>query len=262
MLLREVERRHPTINADKLHRYCRQGHVKVELHCQLALMPVCYLTNSPANSVLIYSKNINNLTAQRRYIVRTFHIGCFRRSELTLRRYYILKFVIDACVRYRNDIPREKRDVHWLVKVYLEDYNAIFQDKQRPRLHRSEVYDHFAMHGEWLGKVFRQKQLLDRSLWEEWMDDCTLLKRKARRRKLKWGAQFKRQVMLQDDQLEQDDYVASDDNTFDHMVYLFQHLFKLLILLPGRQHDARYRFRRITTRSQLRVVFLLKLRRR
>jgi hypothetical protein len=45
-LLKQVEMRDPSMNADKLHRHCRQGRVKVELHCQLAVMPVCYLSMS------------------------------------------------------------------------------------------------------------------------------------------------------------------------------------------------------------------------
>ena len=242
------------MNADKLYRYCKQGHVKVELHCQLALMPVCYLSEfvvpvcqHPHHTGLISQKSpkfdyyifqepeqvasiwtfspllppstilqFSSLTAQRRYVVNTFQISCFRRSELTLQRYMLLKFIYDTCSRYHNEIPREKRDVHWLVEVYLEDYAAVFGNRQRPRLHRSEVYDHFATHAKWLRKVLRKKALVDRTLWEQWMDDSTMLKRKARKRKSKWGARLKRRVVRlkrpvapKDEQSEHEDSIVS-----------------------------------------------------
>lgn len=43
-LLRVAEKCDPTMNPNTLRKRCKQGDIKVELHCQLALMPVCYMS--------------------------------------------------------------------------------------------------------------------------------------------------------------------------------------------------------------------------
>lgn len=99
----------------------------------------------------------------------------------------VLKFVLDACNRYRYEVPREDRDIHWLVNVYLEDYSTVFKMHERPRLHRSEVYDHFATHAEWLKNVFARKDSVDRGKWAEWIDEVKHWKKRAKKGGLKWG---------------------------------------------------------------------------
>ena len=104
----------------------------------------------------------------------------------------LLKFILDTCWRYKNDVPRQERDVHWLVDVYLQDYAVLFSGRRRPRLHRAAVYDHFATHAEWLRNVFTKKLAVDRLLWKLWVEESKIYKVKARRKKSKWGCRTKR----------------------------------------------------------------------
>jgi hypothetical protein len=107
----------------------------------------------------------------------------------------VLKFIVDACSRNRQEVPREDRDVHWLVKVYLEDYSSVFKKHEMPRMHRSEVYDHLATHAEWLKKVFARKALVDRGKWGDWIEEAKHWKKKAKRAGIKWGIPMTRPVV-------------------------------------------------------------------
>ncbi|KAF8573596.1 hypothetical protein K439DRAFT_948395 [Ramaria rubella] len=222
MLLKNVERVDPSVTSETLHKSCKLGAIRVKIQCQLSTMPVCYLTKSPANSIVFYSKNYNNMTRQRRYTVNSFHILCFRRSELTLQRYMVYKFVQDVCIRHRNTVLKEDRDVHWLVKLYVEDYAAAFKNHQRPRLHRSEVYDHFAMHAKWLRGIFMKKPIVDRVKWEEWIEEVKQSKKKAKAAGVHWGTRVKREIQKQDgeeDFSDDDNSLARDDEQDNMPIY-------------------------------------------
>ncbi|KAF8515387.1 hypothetical protein BU17DRAFT_93664 [Hysterangium stoloniferum] len=198
-LLKAVRERDATVTFAKLNMYCKDGKIQVELHCQLKMMPHSYSSGSATKfpgAVVLYSKNMNNLNAQRQYVVSSFHANCFRRSEGFLQRYMVVGFVGDVCSRFRSTVPRKDRDVHWLVNVYMEDYNELF-GRTRPRLHRSEVYDHFAVHSEWLSRVFYpKKDWLDRNKWIKWQETVKVSREKAIKAKKTWGVPIVRPKAL------------------------------------------------------------------
>lgn len=121
--------------------------------------------------------------------MKSFHYACLHRSILVLQRYYLLKFIFDVVNRFRNEVLHEERDVHWLVSVYKECYEAVFPGHTRPTLHRSEIYDHLATHAKWLNMVFTRKRhdLLDKKKWLKWVDEVEVLKKRVQEKGGKWG---------------------------------------------------------------------------
>ncbi|KIJ45171.1 hypothetical protein M422DRAFT_30021 [Sphaerobolus stellatus SS14] len=205
ILLGQVREKAATVNPQVLRKWCKDENIKVELFCQLKNMPVCYLVRARMDSIMIVSNNKINKHAQRRYWVESFHIACFERSESVLRRYMVLAFIFGTITRNRKTVSREERDVHWLVQQYMDDYDRIFPNRLKPTLHRSEVYDHFAIHSSWLKNIFDTSwDWVNKAKWTDWVEQAEKLKESASDGN-KWGKPIKRVPVETDAQAEEDE---------------------------------------------------------
>ena len=141
----------------------------------------------------------------------------------------MLKFIIDAVNRNRKIVPRNERDVHWLVDEYMKDYLAIFPNRQKPTLHRSEVYDYFFTYRKWLGNFWKKNKwdMLHKDRWEDWVaeaeENLKASKRKGKQRHLAWGTFIRRKSNLvrpeeapeEPEPVPSEEYFDGDPNYFN-----------------------------------------------